>query len=90
MKSEIGIVRRAQRVIRMVSELHKMGYQNLRVMPYMHPNAWRLAVGPKECFSSRNGARLNNSEWGNVPIYTAAGDGSEYFDWTDAKADDAR
>lgn len=89
MKSKINYVRRSQRAIRMVSELHRMGYQNLRIMPYVHPLAWRLAVGPKDCFSSINGASLNDGSW-DVPIYSSAGGGSHYFDWTDAANDDAR
>ncbi len=90
MKSKINWVRRGQRVIRMVGELHRMGFQHLRIMPYQHPNAWRLAVGPKDCFSLRNGASLNNNAWDDVKIYSSAGDGNHYFDWQDAKNDNAR
>lgn len=92
MKSKIDWVRRAQRVIRMVSELHRMGYQRLRLMPYLHPNGWRLAVAPNELFSDRNGAFVHHEMLsdGNVAIYSAAGGGDGYFDWTDARGDDAR
>ena len=90
MKSKISWVRRAQRAIRMVSELHRMGYQHLRIMPYEHPNAWRLAVGPREHFSSVNGASLKNGSWDGVPVYSSAGGGGYYFDWEDAQTDDAR
>jgi hypothetical protein len=92
MKSKIDWIRRGQRVIRMVSELHRMGYQRLRLMPYFHPNAWRLAVAPKELFSDRNGAFIAHDRLGNerVAIYSAAGGGEGYFDWTDARSDDAR
>lgn len=40
----------------MVSELHRMGYQNLRIMPYEYPLAWRLTIAPKRIFAIRNGA----------------------------------
>lgn len=90
MKSKIDWVRRGQRVIRMVSELHRMGYQRLRIMPYAHPNAWRLAVGPRDIFSERNGAYVPLDSLSELPIYSAAGDGDAYFDWTDAKGNDAR
>lgn len=92
MKSKIDWVRRSQRVIRMVSELHRLGYQRLRIMPYVHPNAWRLAVAPAEFFSERNGAYIPVSKLTdrNVAIYSAAGDGEAYFDWSDAKGNDAR
>lgn len=89
MKSEIDWVRRAQRVIRMVSELHRLGYQHLRIMPYEHPNAWRLAIAPRDRFSGRNGACLNDDGWGDIPIYSGA-DGNRYFGWDDAMHDNAR
>ena len=82
-------IRRSHRVIRMVSELHRMGYQRLRIMPYVHPLAWRLAVGPKDCFSLRNGSSLKDDKW-DVPIYSSAGGGNYYFNWEDAKGDNAR
>ncbi len=90
MKSKIDWVRRSQRVIRMVSELHCMGYQNLRIMPYLHPNAWRLAVGPSNLFSELNGAVIPFESLIGMPIYSAAGGGDLYFDWDDAKGNDAR
>lgn len=90
MKSNIDWVRRGQRVIRMVSELHRMGYQNLRIMPYEHPNAWRLAVAPKNCFTESNAACLKGDAWNDAAIYSAAGGGNLYFDWEDAKQDNAR
>lgn len=74
MKSKLAYIRRGQRVIRMVTELHKMGYQNLRIMPYMHPLAWRLAVAPPDCFSEINGACLKDDfDWMALPIYSIVG-----------------
>lgn len=91
MKSKIDWVRRGQRVIRMVSELHRMGYQHLRLMPYLNGEKWRLAVSYKEQFSERNGAFIPHEKIGqNTAIYSAAGGGDLFFDWTDAKGDDAR
>jgi hypothetical protein len=89
MKSKLAHIRRCQRVIRMVFELHKMGYQQLRIMPYMHPLAWRMAVGPKASFSEVNGASLKevNGSWDDVPIFSSACD---YFEWRDAETDNAR
>ena len=89
MKSNIDLVRWGQRVIRMVSELHRMGFQHLRIMPYKHPMAWRLAVAPREYFSPLNGAALKDNAWAGVPIYSSAS-GNCYFDWHDAKGDNAR
>jgi len=91
MKSNIDWVRRGQRMIRMVSELHRMGYQRMRIMPYAHSLAWRAAVAPADGFSRQNGAVLPlQSSWDGIPIYSAAGAGNTYFDWTDAQGDSAR
>lgn len=90
MKPTIPFVRRSQRVIRMVGELHRMGYQHLRIAPYMHPLAWRLAVGPLDRFTGANGASLTDEALDGLPIYSAADGGASYFDWTDARTDDAR
>lgn len=61
-------------------------------MPYVHPNAWRLAVAPAEFFSERNSAYipLNNLMDRRVAIYSAADDGGAYFDWADAKGNNSR
>lgn len=88
MKSKLSWVRRSQRMIRMVSELHRMGYQRLRIMPYTHPLAWRLAIAPAEHFCDGNGAVLKSGCW-DVPIYSAASEDA-YFDWNDARGDNAR
>lgn len=90
MKSSISEVRRAHRVIRMVAELHRMGYQRLRIMPFAHPNAWRLVIGPCEIFSDPNAAFIRFDSWDGVAIYSSAGSGDEYFGWVDAKGDNAR
>lgn len=90
MKSTIPFVRRSQRVIRMVGELHRMGYQHLRIAPYMHPLAWRLAVGPLDQFTGASGAALTDEARDGLPIYSAADGGASYFDWPDAHGDDAR
>jgi hypothetical protein len=46
MRSPVSQVRRCQRIIRMVSELHRIGYQRAHVMPYEYPIAFRIYVGP--------------------------------------------
>jgi hypothetical protein len=42
-------IRSCLRVIRMVSELQRMGFQRLRIFPYEYPLAWRLCVAPRAC-----------------------------------------
>lgn len=88
MKSKIDWIRRAQRSIRMVSELHRLGYQGLRIMPYLNPLGFRLAIAPRQLFSEKNGAVIPEAHLNgaNVAI-TGAGN---YFGWPDAVHDDAR
>jgi hypothetical protein len=89
-------VRRALRVLGMVAELHKRGYQLLRVMPYIGgPGAWRCSIGPSIFFLQKNGAQLHappgikgeRSDTAICASYSGADDG-QYFDWPDAKQDD--
>jgi hypothetical protein len=48
----------------MVGELHKRGYQRLRVMPYIYGGiAWRCSIGPVTLFYRNHGAMLSDS-WG--------------------------
>ena len=56
-KSELSWIRRSQRVIRMISELHRMGFQRLRFMPYEYPLAYRIEIAPASCFSVVNGCQ---------------------------------
>ena len=89
MKSEIDWIRRAQRCLRMLSELHRLGYQNLRGMSYLNPLGYRFAIAPKSLFSERNGAVIpwNNFFTDNGVAITSSGD---YFGWEDAAHDNAR
>lgn len=88
-------VRRSIRVVAMVSELHKAGYQRLRVMPYLSPSGahWRLAIAPADQFDRRHGALLANAARDAVdPAGYSSGQAADgtYFGWTDAADDDAR
>ncbi len=82
-------VRRSRRVIRMVCELHRLGYQRLRVMPYFSPLAYRVAIGPAALFSLRNGAYSANLDLDLFAVYSSASQ-SSYFGWEDAHTDTAR
>jgi len=72
----------------MVSELHRMGYQRLRIMPWLHPLAWRLAICPADVFSGRNGAYT--SSYGDMGVVYSSADQSIFFGWDDAQNDNAR
>ena len=88
MKTEQSWIRRGRRTIRMVSELHRMGHQLLRIQPYEYPLAWRCTVAPKAVFSRINGALIPKQDY-NWPTYTSASE-NRYFEWEDATTDDAR
>ena len=87
---EEATVRQAARLLRMVHELHKLGFQRLRIMPGMAPSglAWRCSILPRSQVLKNHGA------WGVAwnqfgPNYTSAA-GNHYFDWDNATRDNAR
>jgi hypothetical protein len=89
-------IRRAVRVLSMVGELHRRGYQKLRVMPFMSPsgNARRCWIGPDALFYRDHGAFVRDTgheEDQSTSLsarYTTGAD--HYFDWRDAEHFDAR
>ncbi len=90
-------VRRGVRVLAMVGELHRRGYQKLRAMPFMSSSghAWRCWIGPDTLFYRNHGAFLCDTGYSEEEQsaslsarYTTGAD--HYFDWQDADKDDAR
>jgi hypothetical protein len=81
----------------MVGELHRRGYQKIRVMPFMSPSGlhWRCWIGPDTLFYRNHGAFLRDSGFSEAPSesqsarYTS-GEENRYFGWEDAEKDDAR
>jgi hypothetical protein len=75
-----------RKVLLMVSELHKMGYQRIRIAPAMSPSGchWRCAVTPVQNISNRNGAMIANSPPNPdlIARYTS-GSKNAYFGWMD-------
>lgn len=89
-------IRRAVRVLAMVGELHKRGYQRLRVMPYFgSTGAWRCEIAPVVLFHQNNGAvhteldGPSDQQTTLIARYSGADD-NHYFGWDDAVSDDAR
>lgn len=82
-------IRRTVRVIRMVSELHRLGYQRVRFMPHEHPLAFRIAIAPAHLFSRNNGAHLVDFDE-DLHIQYSSASGAEYFGWKDATTDNSR
>jgi len=72
----------------MVHELHKLGYQRLRIVPGMAPSGvyWRVGITTIHNVLSNNGAMCN--DFGIMARYTTGMD-NRYFDWEDAKTDTA-
>jgi hypothetical protein len=74
----------------MVSELHKLGYQRLRILPGMAPSGmyWRCAITPSSNVVGPHGLDERDSE-PLVARYSTA-DENKYFGWADAPGADAR
>lgn len=92
MTSEMaGMVRRGQRLIRMVSELHRLGFQRLRIMPYEAEQGCRLLFGPVDGFSSLNGAYWARTlAIGGCDHIIVGPSDWPPFGWIDANTDNAR
>ena len=82
--------REALPVLEMVHELHKAGYQRLRICPGMNSSgsAWRCAVTPITNILRTHGAMTADYDL-DVAKYTSA-QGTEYFGWEDAMESTAR
>jgi hypothetical protein len=90
-------VRRAVHDLTMVGELHRRGYQRLRVMPFMSPsgNHWRCWIGPETLFYRNHGAYLRDSDFSethsaSLSARYSSSDEGHYFGWQDAETDDPR
>lgn len=74
-------------VLLMVYELHRLGYQRLRIEPGMSPSGmyWRCALASAAHFSAAYGAGIVNRD---APVARyGSGQDRAYFGWEDA-ADD--
>jgi hypothetical protein len=82
-------LRRSLRVLAMVAELHKAGYQRLRVAAGMSPSGcyWRCHITPADNVRA-NGWEPQDWEDG-LATYTS-GDEDLYFGWNDAPGKSAR
>lgn len=83
------VIRRCQRVLLMVHELHKRGFQLLRIVPGLNASgtAWRCGVTPRSNTLKVNGAlAVDGSRMAN---YSSASKNA-YFGWPDARTDTAR
>ena len=83
--------RRGLRILAMVHELHKAGYQRLRICPGMSASGgcWRCAITPVTNIFENHGALLKETNDLIVAAYTS-GSSNAYFGWKDATKDNAR
>jgi hypothetical protein len=73
----------ARRLFLMVAELHKLGYEGLRVAPFLSPSGcyWRCVILPASMTSPTHGARLaRDDDYESLPRYSS-GDEDNYFGW---------
>jgi hypothetical protein len=77
----------ARRVLLMVAELHKLGYEGLRATPFMSSSGcyWRCCVVPASMTRPDHGARFaEDVDYYTLPRYSSA-DEANYFGWTNMK-----
>ncbi len=87
------VIRRAQRLLAMVNELHKQGFQNLAIYPGMSPSgtSWRCQLTPVSQITVLSGRlEILNTHPRLIASYTSGDSGNHYFDWSDAISDSAR
>ena len=82
------VIRRACRLLSMVHELHKVGYQRLRICSgsSYDKSAWHCLLMSADNVLMDGWTPLNA---GSCQVYSTA-DGKNFFGWKDADGDDAR
>ena len=90
-RTDDPVLRRAQRVLSMVGELHKRGFQRLRIAPGLSPagSAWRCHITTVDNVAQGQGALMKKLDEHYVATYSSA-QGNGYFGWSDASYASAR
>jgi hypothetical protein len=85
------VLRDAGRVIAMVHELHKAGYQRIRILPYMAPSGlyWRCLITDADSFEPDGLSLASSAEPERSARYSSA-ERTTYFGWTDGATLTAR
>jgi hypothetical protein len=90
--STSDVVRHATRLLSMVHELHKAGYQRIRIQPGLSPSGahWRCNITyAGNVAADGYSIRAFDIEGGHVAPYSSA-NGSDYFGWRTAGSLNAR
>jgi hypothetical protein len=86
-------IRVSIRVISMLAELHKVGFQRLRGMPYMSASGcyWRFQIGPTSIFYRNHGAWASDSDsTASVTFSSSTAETGSFFGWAGSAHDSAR
>ena len=85
-RSEEENVSNCRRLLYMVSELHDMGYQQVRIAPAVAPSGlfWRLSICAASNTRPDHGAEMQVWDKG---VHYSSGGGDEYFGWRDTAND---
>jgi hypothetical protein len=77
-----------RRVLHMVAELHRLGYERLRLVPMISPSGlhWRGSVTPVSNVRRKHGARARAYSDEVLAIHST-GQGAAVFEWEDARDD---
>ena len=83
--------RHATRLLTMVHELHKAGYQHIRLSSGMAPSGlyWRCSI-TYAANMTRDGLHIDASRAGDDVAHYSTGSGDCYFRWPDAPGRSAR
>jgi hypothetical protein len=75
-----------RRLLYMVRELHAMGYEQLRIAPFVAPSGlfWRLSICAASNTRPEHGATIRDFD--QAAHYSSGGE-DRYFDWEDARGD---
>ncbi len=72
-----------RRVLLMVAELHRLGYQQLRIVPFLyHLGTWRCGLTFRQNIKANHGALSIESGWHLMPQYSSASK-RKVFGWED-------
>lgn len=83
--------RRCLNVLLMVAELHRRGFERLRIVPGMSPSgsAWRVTLFPASKVLRSHGAMVDDWSWGDPDPFFTSAEAVGYFGWKDAEQDSA-
>lgn len=73
------------KLLEVVGELHKQGYELIRIFPYFSPSGcyWRCVVSTKDCSDTKYGLKPNNSSEKKEALFYSSGSMYKYFDLLD-------